>query len=234
MRHIQLTQRDLDIFRWVNSFRYVRANHIFRNFHVTQNFYRRLKLLVENEFLLHESIFRGLPGHYRCTKNAADVAQDVLLAPPRIDLHTYKHDMLVVDLALEMQHRTGGKWLTERRLRSTTNEDGLRKFSRQCPDGLLLVQNGTRTAKIAVELEHLNRKSRKRLGGIIENYLDGFSTVGRVDQVAYFCCSETIHKKVSEVVKHLGAGRLVEVRLLNDILTEGSEKEHGAKTERYR
>ncbi len=180
--------------------------------------------MTQNEFLAYEAIFRGIPGHYMCTKKATDVAQDELSPPRTVDLAAYHHDMKLVDLALEMERRTHGRWITERRLRSTIGEEGLRRFNQHYPDGLLLLDNGEKKYRIAIELEHLNRKSKKRLAKIIEKYLDGSSSVGHADQVAYFCCSQAIQQKVSGVVKSLAADRLVEVRLLSEIL-QGGKKE---------
>jgi hypothetical protein len=227
-KRVRITQRDMELFRWINSFRYVQAQHVFKKFQVSQNFYRRLRLLVENEFLIYEAIFRGMPGHYHCSRKATDAAQDELSPPRTVDLATYHHDIILTDLALEMEHRTGGQWLAERRLRGASNEEGLRKYNYHFPDGLLILDNGGKKYRIAIELEHLNRKSKKRLAKIIEGYLDGgFSSVGRVNQVAYFCCSQAIQQKVTDVVKSLGADRLVEVHLLDDILSlpERGEKE---------
>lgn len=230
-QRVLLTERDLEVFRFVNGFRYARAKHIFEKFHVSQKFYRRLQLLTENEFLIYERIFRGMPGHYRCTKKAVDVAEDLLPSPREVVLGTYHHDMMVVDLALEMEKRTGGQWVPERRLRESSEEEGLRRFSRHYPDGLLLIPNSGKTYRIAVELEHLNRKSKKRLAGIIESYLDGSCAVGQVDRVAYFCCSEVLRSKVTGVVRCLRADRLVEVRLLSEILPGEDENSDRAKAE---
>lgn len=229
MKRVLLTDRDLELFRFINSFRYVHAKHIFRKFCVSENFYRRLLMLVKNGFLIHETIFRSVAGHYRCTKKAADVAQDELPAPREIILSTYHHDMMLVDLALELERRTGGMWITERRLRSASREEGLRRFDLHYPDGLLILKQADRKLKIAVELEHLPRKSKKRIASIIESYIDGTSAVKSVDGVMYFCCTPAIQKKISEVVKYLGTNQ-VEVHLLSEILPERSEA-HGSKTE---
>lgn len=227
---VQLTPRDIELFRFVNGFRYVQAGHVFKKLGVSMNFYRRLQLLTENGFLIYERIFRSEPGHYRCTKRAVGAAQDELPAPRDVILGSYYHDMMVVDLALEMEKRTGGQWISERRLRGTSVEEGLRRFSQHYPDGLLLIQNSGKTYRIAVELENLNRKSKKRLFRIIESYLDGSCAVGQVDRVAYFCCSEAIRNKVAGVVRSLGADRLVEVHLVSEIFPERSEV-NGSKTE---
>ncbi|MDH7578856.1 MAG: hypothetical protein QHH75_13815 [Bacillota bacterium] len=235
-KNVLLTYRDLYLFRWINSHRYVQARHIFAKLGVSDKYYRRLQQLTQAGYLVHEMIFRDLPGHYRVTKKAVDVAQDILSAPREVILSTYHHDMMIVSLALELERRTGGRWVTERILRFQVQQgqqgqdqkyENLRSYDVHLPDGLLLLAQSNRTVRIAVELEHLNRKTRKRLEKIITSYADGSSAVARVDRVMYFCCSPGIQNKIVGVVKNVGAEGLVQVRLLKEILPEERSGEYG-------
>lgn len=214
--HVLLTERDLELFRWINSHRYVQARQIFRHFGVSPKFYRRLNQLVSAGWLVHETIFRSMPGHYKCTKNATDISEDVLPPPREVSLATYRHDILVIDLALTLEKR--GQWITERELRrGDGDETGLRAYCRHYPDGLMVMPAGQR---IAIELERTS-KTQREIGKIIQGYSERSSTVKDIAGVVYFCLSEGTRKKVANAVTQAGAGRLVQVRMLSEILEGG-------------
>ncbi len=226
-KHVLLTERDMKLFRWINSHRYVQAMQIFKRLGVSEKFYRRLGQLVSAGWLIHESIFRGYPGHYRCTKNATDISGDELPPTREVSLATYKHDMLLVDLALELECRVAGRWITERKLRQGTGgEKGLRTWSAHFPDGIIELASGQR---IAIEVEYTNWKTTSRLKKIIESYRNGTGAVKDISGVMYYCNSATVMKKVTNAVEQAGAGKLIKVHMLNEVLPERSAENGTAK-----
>jgi hypothetical protein len=223
--HVLLTDRDLELFLWINSHRYVQARQIFRHLGVSEKYYRRLSQLVSAGWLVHETIFKGMPGHYKCSKNATDIAEDTLPPPREVSLATYHHDMLVVDLAIALE--TKGKWITEKHLRQGEgNEPGLRAFSAHYPDGLIELATGQR---IAIELERTATKTASRITKILRSYASCSSAVKNVNGVMYFCFTESSRKKVAAAVEQSGVGNLVKVRMLSEILKGGATHGIGAR-----
>ena len=156
--NIQITTRDLELMRWINSFGFVTVNHVIKWMRATKPAaYRRLKKLTANDYLIHDRVFHGMPGIYRLSSKGVYVSGSSLPPLKKVPISTYNHDLKVIDLSLELIDRYKGKFIPERQLR---HEEGVNKMFGQSghfSDGILITDN----KKIAIELE-LNKKSLKR------------------------------------------------------------------------
>lgn len=213
--NLRLTERDIAILRWVNAHRYARAEQIFKRFGLSRAIgYRRLKLLVQHGYLVHEIVFHGQPGHYRVTAKGVAASGDELSAPREVPLSSYRHDIMLVDLALELVRKTGGTWITERQLRHQLGLDKVGRVGKHphVPDGVLQIEQNGRAVVIAVELE-LSHKVGPRLQRILENY-----AVSNYSQVLYCCSTWQMRQKIQELAARTGAGGIVKAVLVTEIL----------------
>jgi len=151
--------------------------------------YRRMKLLGEEGYVIHERIFVDEPGVYRVAKKGVDVSGDDL-GPGKITIGTYKHDLKVVNLALELEAKTGGSYLPERRIRKEKGLQGVGQAG-HVSDGILILPD---EKKIAVEVE-LSTKGTARL----EKILKGYVRLTEFTAVWYFVESPAIAEKVKNL-----------------------------------
>jgi hypothetical protein len=75
--------------------------------------------------LEHKRVFHGAPGIYLATRTGLATV-DLSLAPPRVDLRTYDHDLKLASLVVELEREFGAERLrTEREMRAVdTPADG--------------------------------------------------------------------------------------------------------------
>lgn len=167
---MQLTGRDVEIIRWIDSFGYVTAQQVFERFNFQPGVgYRRLRLLVRNRYLVHKRIFIGRPSIYQAAGQglalvAEDPEQPPGLAPVRPA--TLNHNLLLVDLAQALSQKTGGTWKTDRQMRREKGFEVNAANRPHIPDGALTLPDGK---KVAVELE-LTAKGTRRLENILKGY----------------------------------------------------------------
>jgi DNA-binding transcriptional ArsR family regulator len=181
----------------------------------------RLARLAEAGFVRSERVFRGQPPMHLITRAGLDVIASSL-APPRIELRTYAHDVGVAWLWLAARGGTFGplhEVVGERRLRS---HDGARspeveplwvrlggvgprgRERLHYPDLLLRTADGRR---IALELE-LSSKGRVRL----ETILAGYGADPRIDGVVYLVERPAIARAVRDAARRLGLSDRVHVQ----------------------
>jgi len=189
---MQITSRDLEIIKWINGFGYVTVEHLQRKMLISkQAVYRRMKKLADEEYIIHERLFVDQPGVYGVTKKGVSVSGDDL-GPGKISLGTYRHDLEVVRVALELEEKTGGIYLSERRIRKKNGLHGVGQAG-HVPDGILNFSDGK---KIAVEVE-LSTKGTARL----EKILKGYVRLTEFTKVWYF----TENRSLAEKIKSLSA-----------------------------
>lgn len=116
----RLTPRDREIVRWIGRLRIATAAQGADRFKLGRVVsYARLRGLVRLGLLEHARILHGAPGVYLATR-AGLASVDLDLPPARVDLRTYRHDLelssLVVDLEREFGHE---RISTEREMRAT-------------------------------------------------------------------------------------------------------------------
>lgn len=205
---MQLTARDLEIISWIDSFGYVTAQQVFSQFNLNpKRGYRRLRLLVQEKYLLHKRIFIGKPGVYQAGgKGLALIADDPEQPPGLAPVRpaTMEHNLLLVDLALALIKKTGGTWKTDRQIR---REAGFVPNGQRVPDGVLTLPDGK---KVAVELE-LTTKSTRRL----EKILKGYARATGYDEVWYFAQRPALAEKIRELSRRMP---FVRVFLLKGVL----------------
>lgn len=177
---VRLTERDLNIIKWINSHRAATVEQVHKKFGMSpQAAKKRLSELKSSGYLRYEKVFHNKPGIYISDKNGIAVTSDELPAV-KIRLGSYEHDLALVDLAVTLEQRTGAYWHTDRQIR---HENGIKGVGVKghSPDGVLEYPSGE---KIAVELE-LSAKGTKRLESILRGYANS-----RYQGVWYFVSSE--------------------------------------------
>lgn len=186
---MQLTKRDLDILRWVNSHRMATVEQVAKKFSMgIPATYRRLRKLAFDGYLKFERIFVDKPGVYLVTAKGVQVSNDEL-PPTRIRLGSYEHDINLVDLAITLEQKTGGLWRTDRLIRRDKGLQGV-GVSGHSPDGVLTLPNGK---VIALELE-LSQKSQRRVEKILKNY----ARKSEYTEIWYYCGSQRLEERIAQ------------------------------------
>lgn len=186
----RLTERDVQILRFINDFGFCEIKHIEKQFQFKKpRSYQVMKRLIAMDLVNHEQIFHGRHGIYRLTKKGAGFTD----LPPlnRLPLDYYYHEVKLVDLYLTlMAQYPGSDWRSERHLQQEKCQNGFGQFA-HVADGLLTLPDGK---KIAIELE-LSLKGRTR----IERILKGYATQFHLDEIWYFC-TRRVHAALSELI----------------------------------
>ncbi len=162
---VRLTERDLQMIRWINGHRAATAEQVAKKFGLgIPTVKKRLYGLKSLGCLVYEKVFYDKPGVYRAAARGLAAAGDNLPAA-RLPLGSYEHDQQLVDLAVTLEHRTGAEWQTDRQIR---HEKGLKGVGTpgHSPDGVLVLTGG---ARIAVELE-LSPKGAVKIEKILREY----------------------------------------------------------------
>src|SRR5437016_3643959 len=98
---MRLTERDLILLRWINSFGFVTMEIISRYLGISKSVtWRRLRKLKIGGYVLHERVFHGMSGSYRVTLLGAQVSGSELPPLRLLSPATYRHDLTVVTLSL--------------------------------------------------------------------------------------------------------------------------------------
>jgi len=215
---VRITERDIDIIRWIDSFGYVTAEQVFREFGFSpKRGYRRLRLLVEEKYLLHRRIFFGRPGIYQAGgQGLALIADDPECVPGLAPVRaaTMEHNLLLVDLAQLLVRKTGGAWKTDRQIRREKGFDLRAAVRPHVPDGILTLPGGK---TIAVELE-LTAKGTQRL----EKILKGYARAAEYREVWYFVRRPALAQKIGELTRKMP---FVKTYLLEEVFRHGGESE---------
>lgn len=164
-KSVRLTERDLQMIRWINGHRAATAEQVAKKFGLgIPTAKKRLHGLKSLDCLVYEKVFQNKPGVYRAAARGIAAASDSLPAA-RLALGPYEHDLQLVDLAVALEHRTGAQWQTDRQIR---REKGLKGVGTpgHSPDGVLVFPGSTR---IAVELE-LSPKGTGKIEKILKEY----------------------------------------------------------------
>jgi len=190
---VELTERDQHLFRWINGHGFVTVNQtsawMGTNYQAAQ---RRMKKLVDAGYLQRKRLLHGDKRVHWVTKKALAASGDNLAPPQTIGLGSYRHDLVLVDVAQTVVDQTGGDFVPERRLRQHAGFKGV-GVSGHLPDGLLRLPG---QKPIAVELE-MSTKGRQRLKRIVSGYAANMG----LEQVWYFVTANDVRHVVEEAAK---------------------------------
>jgi hypothetical protein len=236
-----LTARDLSLLGFAAQHRLILAGHAQSLLGVSARVaQRRMTALTRAGYLEARRVFAGQPACYRITRDGLGAAGSDL-APPRLDVRGYAHDVGVAWLWLAARRGAFGPLkalLAERTLRSedaraaaaaragaalqepgpVTGPYGVRLGGlgaqgreRLHYPDLLLVTEDGR--RIAVELE-LTSKGRSRREGI----LSGHGADARVSTVLYLVDRPAVGRAVEASARRLGMAALVQVQRVHQTL----------------
>lgn len=205
---IRITEKDLVIIRWINSYGFVGIDHVAKKFNLNKDtVYKRLRKLVLGKYLEYERIFHGRNGIYRVTNKGVKISQDDLSALRKVNLAKYEHDLIVVTVSLQLLTRhTDAEFITERRLRHIKSI-GVGSRGHIC-DGILAFEN----KQIALEIE-LSSKGSKRRESIIKFYTREF----QYDEVWYVCGSEFVKNQLIPLVKSRPFIKLLDLKKYQEL-----------------
>ena len=190
---MEITARDLEILKAINSFGFVDINYIIKRFNMHSTAaYRRLHQLVKNDLLIHQGLLHRQPGVYRGTKLSTEFSHDVLPPLKSVSLATYDHQLKVAHLSLVLLEKSGGEFITQRHIRNQSGISAVGQKSHKS-DGTLVLPN----KRIAIEVE-LTPKSRERLEKIIRHYRKELA----YQEVWYFCGDQHVRNKLEKIVKN--------------------------------
>ncbi len=182
---MQITERDVEILKWVNRMRFAAAKQVAEKFGMgIWVVYRRIRKLTVNGYLAHVRPLKNTTGVWMCTERGAGFSGEGLWAPARrINVATFNHDLTVIDLSIALEKKGTGKWVSERELRLGKD------YRKKVPDGMFLKDG----KEIACEVE-LTRKSRKYLDRVMSFYKSNIE----YDEVWYFVPGDAVGRAVEK------------------------------------
>ena len=117
---MRLTERDLELLRWINGHGFVTGNQVADWMGASmQAAHRRLGLLHQGGYLLRERLFHSEKRAYRVSALGHEISGDTLSRLEMISPAIYRHNQMLVDLAHAVTVKTGGDFTPERRLRQS-------------------------------------------------------------------------------------------------------------------
>lgn len=179
----QLTDRDVQILRWITRHGVVTVELVGRRFFWRSEratygqwaAYRRLRVLRDLGLIRTAKPYAHHPELIRATKDGARLA-DVGIAPASLVLSELRHTLAVVTLAESLvDSHPGAALITERELWAERYRkrwvDGDTSNLGRVPDAILLIPShgGRRPVAVAVELD-LSRKSRHTVQTMVQRY----------------------------------------------------------------
>jgi hypothetical protein len=221
VRGPQLTERDIDILRWITRHGVVTAELVGRRFFWRSEqktygkwaAYRRLRALRDLGLVLCDKPYAQRPAALRVTREGARIA-DIGLRPAPLVLSELEHTLAVVWLTeyLLAEH-PGAELTTERELRAQRYRelrDGTRQTERgRTPDALLRLPAKSVGAlvvlTVAVELDR-SRKDRRAMERMIRQY-----DHENVDEIWWYVTPGRVDR-TREIVRELRADDRIEVR----------------------
>ena len=216
----EVTERDVEIVRWIGRQRFVVAGQVARRFRMDQrNAYRRLRGLVGLGLLDHRRVFHGQPGAYWATRAGLRTV-GLRLPVAGVDIRTYRHDLIATDVVAELEIEFGERaLLTEREIRSRDSSSVEKpryaiRLGGQAASGRRglhypdLAVAGSDGRLLVVEVE-LTAKGRRRLDSIVAGYVRARHIAG----VRYYV-SAAARPGLERSIGRAHAGELFDLRLI--------------------
>ena len=165
---MRLTNRDIDLFKWVNGWGVTNLPQICRYWQVKYpTACARVRKLKDSGYLKVYRILHEKPGVVIATRKAIVISKDELKPLGKVNLGTLIHDLKCVDVALYFDNGV----VPERRLRREYSISGVNntRTGIHMPD-FVFPDTCNPGKVIAVEIE-LSRKKKSRLEKIVRYYL---------------------------------------------------------------
>ena len=177
-KEMKLTDRDIEILRFINDFGFCTTPHLMNFISVRQwRIYQIMNRLVRRGLVKKEFGFQGHPLIYYLTDEGASFTD--LPAIDAVSFGVYLHQVAMVNVALKlMRLYPEATWVSERHLKYDKFIDGV-GVRGHIADGLLLFPDAKR---VAIEVE-LSVKGKRRLDGILKSYSAQFD----IKEIWYFC-----------------------------------------------
>jgi hypothetical protein len=211
----QVTDRDLDMLRWIARHGLVTTDQLARRFFARDDgevgnraAYERVRKLTELRLLQRMPTFYREPLVLRVTGEAVNLAE-IDVGPANLVLSEVRHSLALVDLVEQLLLENPGLSIqTERefrveRLRSI--KEGKHSLGKgRIPDGILHTPDGKR---IAIELDLTSKRTRDA-ERIIRSY-----QYEKIDKVWWYCMSPEIANRINDTVRRRQADDFIQVRL---------------------
>ena len=162
---MQITDRDIEILKFINEFGFCEMPQLEKRFGLkTPRSYKVIQRLVKAGLVIHERILHNRPGAFYLTNRGAEHTD--LPAIARVPVAIYKHQIMIIEAYFKLiQKFTETQWVSERRMKRDKFQDGIGKRG-HIADGMLVFPD---QKKIAIEIE-LSAKGKRRLTEIFRNY----------------------------------------------------------------
>lgn len=214
-RRVLVTDRDIEIVRWLGRHRLATADQVMRRFGLQRSkAYLRLSVLVDNDLVRHETGIRSARVYLATKLGLAAAGLD--MPGGTVSASSFAHDLAVIDVAIPIEQTPGLRVLTERELRRSgsidTNRFKLRSLGfgegarGYWPD--LVMIDPARQTTTAVEVE-LTLKKAARIQRKIRAY-----AMSQYDHVRYICTNRGIAIAVRREVARFGLKDTVAIETL--------------------
>lgn len=216
---LRLTDRDIQILRWLAGFGGATATQIARRFRSGYSYTsRRLTQLLGAGLLSRERFLYRKGGLYAVTANGlAVIGIDLPVAEPR--LAAFEHDLAVVDVAIAAE-LAGDKVVTQRQMQTletpvagVAGDSGL-LYAVQLPDDVrhfpdLLLERADDRWAVEVELNDVR-------GDVLEALLRAYAGAAHLTGVIFYVAPTVRADRIHHVAQALELGARFELQTLED------------------
>jgi hypothetical protein len=187
---MKLTQRDIEILRFIAEFGFCEIRHIEIKFGIKKSrCYQIMQRLTKADLVVHEKIFYAQSGVFYLSKLGASTCSDLPYLK-NIPKDNYQHQLTIIDVYFKlMQLYPEASWISERRIyqeKSTYCTNYSKKDVTHLADGVLMFPDDRH---VAIEVE-LSMKTKKRIEDIIFSY----ALHNQLKEVWYFCSPAIINR----------------------------------------
>ena len=186
---MQLTNRDIEILKFINEFGFCEIVQIEKKFGLKKpRCYQVMQRLIKANLVIHERVFHARNGVFYLTYQGATTCTD-LPSIKNIPKDNYLHQLTIIEIYFQLMHLfPQATWISERRMWREKDVYSVshRKGVEHLADGVLVFPDDK---QVAIEVE-LSMKSRKRIEDIIVSYV----LHRRLKEVWYFCSPEIIER----------------------------------------